>query len=63
MDFATGDVTASKINIYDKDGVLSVTLTDYITGEEGAPVKVYGGYDYLPFIFEDGPAQLLEDVF
>lgn len=63
MDFATGDVTASKINIYDKDGALSVTLTDYITGKEGAPVKVYGGYDYLPFIFEDGPAQLLEDVF
>ena len=63
VDFATGDVTASNINIYDKDGALSVTLTDYITGEEGAPVKVYGGYDYLPFIFEDGPAQLLEDVF
>ena len=64
LDFATGNVTASKINIYETtEGTLVVTLTDYTTGEEGKRVKVYGGYDFLPFIFEDGPVQLLEDVF
>ena len=65
LDFATGNVTASKINIYETpEKTLEVTLTDYTTGIEGEKrVKVYGGYDFLPFIFEDGPVQLLEDVF
>ena len=64
LDFATGNVTASKINIYETpEKTLEVTLTDYTTGKEGDRVKVDGAYDFLPFIFEDGPVQLLKDVF
>lgn len=56
-------IIATKMNIYDDGSSLYITIIDPDTGVEGQRVKVSGSYDYFPFIFEDGGAHFIEDVF
>ena len=51
------------MNIYDDGTALYCAIIDRNTGVDGHRVKVSGAYDYFPFVFEDGPAHFIEDVF
>ncbi len=56
-------ITSTNMNIYDDGTALYCTIIDRNTGAEGKRVKVSGAYDYFPFVYEDGPAHFIEDVF
>ena len=56
-------IISTNMNVYEDGGALYVAIADRNTGIDGKRVKVSGAYDYFPFIFEDGPAHFIEDVF
>lgn len=57
------NIVESKMNIYDDGSRLSVSTTDYQTGVTSQRVSVIPDYDYFPFVYEDGAAHFIEDVF
>ncbi len=59
----TTEIISTNMNIYDDGNALYATIIDRETGVEGNRVKFSGVYDYLPFVFEDGPAHFIEGVF
>ena len=56
-------IISTNMNIYDDGTALYCAIIDRNTGADGHRVKVSGAYDYFPFVFEDGPAHFIEDVF
>lgn len=56
-------IISTNMNIYDDGTALYCAIIDRNTGVDGHRVKVSGAYDYFPFVFEDGPAHFIEDVF
>lgn len=59
----TVTILSTNMNIYDDGTSLYCAIKDRNTGVDGHRVKVSGAYDYFPFVFEDGPAHFIEDVF
>lgn len=57
------EMITTNMNIYDDGTSLSATIIDRETGEEGRRIRLSDAYDYLPFVFEDGPAHFVEDMF
>lgn len=57
------EIVSTNMNIYDDGTSLYAAIIDRSTGVDGARVKISAAYDYLPFIFEDGPAHFLEGAF
>ncbi len=57
------EIVSTNMNIYDDGTALYATIIDRETGIEGNRVKFSGAYDYLPFVFQDGPAHFIEGVF
>lgn len=60
---ATNNILSSRLNVYDDGARLSVTTTDHLTGTTSKRVYVTPDYDYFPFVYEDGAAHFIEDVF
>lgn len=59
----TEGVESTNINIYDDGTKLTVTVIPRDTGVESDPIDFYDGYDYFPFVYEDGGVQFIEDIF
>lgn len=57
------EIITTNMNIYDDGTSLWAAIIDRSTGADGKRIKFSGAYDYLPFVFEDGPAHFVEDVF
>ena len=51
------------MNIYDDGVSLYAAIVDRETGVDGKRIKISDAYDFLPFVFEDGPAHFVEDMF
>ena len=51
------------MNIHDDGTALSAAIIDRQTGIEGKRVQFSAKYDFFPFVFEDGPAHFIEDLF
>lgn len=58
-----GDIESTNINIYDDGTKLSVGLVDETTGETTRTVDVTSDYDYFPFVYDDGGAHFIEDIY
>lgn len=56
-------IESTNMNIYDDGQSLYATIIDRATGIDGKRIKLSAAYDYLPFVFEDGPAHFVEDMF
>ena len=57
------EMVETKVNIYEEGGRISVAVIDKNTGITGTHVYVTPTYDYFPFMFADGAAHFIEDVF
>ena len=57
------EIITTNMNIHDDGESLYATIIDRETGVEGKRIKFSDAYDYLPFVFEDGPAHFVEDMF
>ena len=53
----------TNMNIYDDGVSLYAAIVDRETGVDGKRIKISDAYDFLPFVFEDGPAHFVEDMF
>ena len=58
QDVQTTPATCVYINIYDRGS----QLTAKVTGSD-KEIAFYSGYDYLPFVFNDGCIQFMEGIF
>lgn len=58
LDDGSVEITETKMNIYDNGNSLSIRL---VGGDK--TINVSGKYDYLPFVFADGAAHFITDVF
>lgn len=56
-------IVSTNMNIYDNGSKLSVGIIDSSTGKDKKLVNVTSSYDYFPFVFDDGCAHFIEDVF
>lgn len=57
------EIVSTNMNIYDDGTSLYAAIISRTTGADGARVKFSSAYDYLPFIFEDGPAYFIDGTF
>lgn len=57
------EIVSTNMNIYDDGTSLYAAIIDRITGIDGKRIRLSDAYDYLPFVFEDGPAHFVEDMF
>lgn len=60
---ASFNILSSRLNVYDDGSRLSVSTTDHQTGVTSKRIYVTSDYDYFPFVYEDGAAHFIEDVF
>lgn len=60
---ASNNILQSRLNVYDDGARLSVATTDHKTGITSSRVYVTPDYDYFPFVYEDGAAHFIEDIF
>ena len=60
---ASFNILSSRLNVYDDGSRLSVSTTDHQTGTTSKRVYVTADYDYFPFVYEDGAAHFIEDIF
>lgn len=56
-------INSTNMNIYDDGTALYAAIIDRNTGVDGKRVKFSGNYDFFPFVFDDGPAHFIEDLF
>lgn len=56
-------ITSTNMNIYDDGTSLWAEIVDEDKNVEGKRIKFSDAYDYLPLVFEDGPAHFVEDLF
>ena len=59
----TIQIISTNMNIHDDGTALSAAIIDRQTGIEGKRVQFSAKYDFFPFVFEDGPAHFIEDLF
>ena len=56
-------INSTNMNIYDDGTALYAAIIDRTTGVDGKRVKFSANYDFFPFVFDDGPAHFIEDLF